>query len=195
MTRTFDGNRTPARRVVITALAVAASLLTLSAPVAPAAPGNGPGDEPFPPNVPSDHYPSLELPSLQASQNPVVFYGNESEKTIELTWAPYPWGPVQFRFKAIDGGPQHAGYHPPIDPDVTNPKALFDVKYGRVYHVWLKTPYPGEKVGPTLTITTVKIGPASSDPKPPRIQQLDPGIGDRNTPRDRTPGASPRAIS
>ena len=33
---------------------------------------------------PSDQYPSLALPPLQASQNPVVFYGADTKKNVQL---------------------------------------------------------------------------------------------------------------
>jgi hypothetical protein len=205
MSSIFDTKRLAiafAQRLIIVALAVSAMLLALSAPVVQAAPNDGTGTEPWPPNVSSDQYPSLALPSLTASQNPVVFYGSETEKNIDLTWTPCPWGPVQFRYKAI-GGTQLSGTHPAIDPDVTDPHAIMEVRYGRTYHVWLMAPWPSKLAGPKLTITTVKIGLAPNDPKPPRVdgpqipdddpvqdpavtQRLDPGAAEGNTRDERS---------
>ncbi|WP_164478382.1 hypothetical protein [Mycolicibacterium stellerae] len=177
MTTNSDANT---RTRTISALAVGATLLSLSAPIVHATPDNGPGTEPSPPYGSSDKYPSLTPPPLMASQNPVVFYGSETEKDIDLTWTPYPWGPVQFRYEAI-GGTQLSGTHPPIEPSVTDPHAPMEVTYGRTYHVWLKVPWPSKLVGPTLTITTVKIGLAPADPQPPRVDSA-PIPGDNRRP-------------
>jgi hypothetical protein len=199
MSSIFDANRASiafAQRLIIVALAVSAVLLALSAPIVRAAPDDGTGTEPWPPNVPSDQYPSLALPSLTASQNPVVFYGSQTEKNIDLTWTPYAWGPVQFRYKAI-GGTQLSGTHPAIDPSVPDPHAIMEVRYGRTYHVWLMAPWPSKLAGPTLTITTVKIGLAPNDPQPPRVNgpripdddpEQDPAITQRS---DRGAAAPP----
>ena len=62
-----------------------------------------------------------------------------------------------------------AAGHPAIDPSVTDPHAIMEVRYGRTYHVWLMAPWPSKLAGPTLTITTVKIGFAPNDPQPPRV--------------------------
>jgi hypothetical protein len=218
VTNTFDTN-TPARggiaakrpsiafaqRLIIPALAVGAILLTLSAPVVHAGPDDGPGSEPWPPDVPSDKTASLALPPVTASQNPVVFYGFETQKNIEITWTPYPWGPVQFRYEAV-GGTKLVGTHPQVDPSVPDPHAIMEVRYGRTYHVHLKAPWPSKLVGPTLIITTVRIELAATDPQPPRVnprsipgfnpqpdppstQRLDPGAAGRNTREERTVGA------
>jgi hypothetical protein len=209
MTSTFDSKRVTiafAQKLIIHALAIGAILLALSAPIVHATPNDGPGTEPLPPNGSSDQYPSLALPALVASQNPVVFYGSETKKNIDLTWTPYPWGPVQFRYKAI-GGTQLSGTHPAIDPSVTDPHAPMEVIYGRTYHVWLMAPWPSKLAGPTLTITTVKIELAATDPPPLRVnpppipgdnphsdppdtQRLTPGAAGGNTREERTSGSS-----
>jgi hypothetical protein len=193
-----------AQRLIILALAVGAILLTMGAPVVHAGPDDGTGSEPWPPDVPSDNIASLALPPVTASQNPVVFYGSETQKDIDVTWTPYPWGPVQFHYEAV-GGTKLAGMHPQVDPSVPDPHAIMEVRYGRTYHVRLQAPWPSKLVGPTLTITTVRIEPASTDPQPPRVnptpipgvnphpdppatQRLDPGAAARNTREERTVG-------
>ena len=197
MTSTFDSTT----RTRTIAAAIGAILLALSAPVAHAAPNDGPGTEPWPPNVPSDQYPSLALPPLQASQNPVVFYGADTKKNVQLTWTPYTWAPVIVRFEAVDSGKQHAGYSAEVDPSVTDPHWSLEVYCCRTYEVYLQVPFTGP-VGPTLTITTVKIELASTDPPPLRVnptpipgdnphpelpgtRRLDPGAAAPNT-RERT---------
>jgi hypothetical protein len=207
MTSTFDTNtraRTIAQRLIISALAVGAIMLTLGAPVVHAGPDDGIGTEPWPPDVPSENTASLTLPALTASQNPVVFYGSETKKNIDITWTPYPWGPVQFHYEAV-GGTKLEGIQPQIDPTVPDPHAIMEIIYGRTYHVHLKAPWPSKLVGPTLTITTVRIEPASTDPQPPRVnptpipgvnpqpdtpatQRLDPGPAAPNTREERTVG-------
>lgn len=205
MTRSFDAKRmsiATAQRLIILALAVGAILLGLSAPVVHAGPDDGPGTEPAPPYVPSGQIPPLTLPTIQTSQNPVVFYGVETKKTIDLTWTPYAWGPVRFHYKAV-GGTQFEGYQPEVDPSVANPYAVLEVTYGRTYQVYLETPYPGTLVGPKLTITTVRVELASTDPPSARVkptsipgvnphtdpagtQRLEPGAAARNTLQERT---------
>ncbi len=193
-------------RLIILALAIGAILLGLSAPVVHAGPDDGQGTEPVPPYVPSGQTPPLALPPIQASQNPVVFYGSETEKDIDLTWTPYPWAPVRLYFEAISGG-KHAGYGVEVDPSVTDPHKILEVKYGRTYHAYLETtPWPPKQVGPTLTITTVRVELGSTDPPPTRVnpnsipgddphpdppgtQRLDPGAAAQNTREERTSGA------
>jgi hypothetical protein len=194
-----------AQRLTISALAVGAILLGLSAPVVHAGPDDGPGSEPGPPYVPSAQT-QLTPPPIQASQNPVVFDGAETKKNIGLAWTPYKWAPVRLRYKAV-GGTKYAGHYPPVEPSVADPHFSFEVTYGRTYQVYLETtPWPPQQVGPTLTITTVRIELASTNPPPPRvnprsipgfnpqpdppsIQRLDPGAAGRNTREEPTSGA------
>lgn len=219
MTSTFDTNTRGrsgiaakrvstafAQRLIILALALGAILLGLSAPVVHAGPDDGPGTEPGPPYVPSGQT-QLTVPPIQASQNPVVFYGVETKKHIDLTWTPYTWAPVRLRFEAV-GGTKYAGHYPPVDPSVADPHASFEVTYGRTYQLYLETtPWPPKLVGPTLTITTVRVELASTDPPPrvnptsipgdnprpdpPGTERLDPGAATRNTMEERTLGATP----
>lgn len=209
MTRTFVTKRvsTPfPPRLIISALTVGAVLLGLSAPVLNAAPNDGPGTEPGPPYVPSGQIPPLTLPPLHVSQNPVVFYGAESTKKIDLSWTPYTWGPVRVNFKAV-GGTKYEGYSADFDPSVADPQWIMEVTYGRTYQVYLETPsLENELVGPTLTITTVRVELASTDPPsaranptaipgvnphadPAGTQRLQPGAAARNTAAERTSGA------
>lgn len=175
MTTTFEATmrtRTIAAgkpRKVISTLAVAASLLALSAPGVHAAPNDGHGTEPGPPYLPGDQIPPLALPPILAEQNPVVFYGSETKKHVDMTWTPYKWGPVRFHYKAV-GGTKLVGHHPSVDPDVADPHALMEVIYGRAYDGYLETPSLESKlIGPTLRVTTVRVELASTDPQPPRI--------------------------
>jgi hypothetical protein len=157
-------------------LAAAAVLVALSAPAVNAAPGDGPGTEPSDPNVPSDPFPSLALPAIQVSPNPVVCYGNDNQTTTNVTWPPYPWGPVQLAFDNV-GGPQYVGNHPPVGPSETETHALLDMPCGRTLQVYLKSPWPGKLKGPKVTVTTVQLGVVPSDPQPPRINPtLIPGV-------------------
>jgi hypothetical protein len=136
----------------------------------------------------------------------VVFYGAETKKNIDLTWTPYKWAPVRLRFEAV-GGTKYAGYYPPVEPSVADPHFIFEVTYGRTYQLYLETtPWPPKQVGPTLTITTVRVELASTDPSPSRLnptsipgvdphpdrpgtQRLDPGAAGRNTVKEPTLGA------
>ncbi len=197
------------QRLIILVLAVGAILLGLSAPVVHAAPDDGPGTEPGPPYASGGQTLQLSLPPVQASQNPVVFYGAETKKHVDLTWTPYKWGPVRLRFEAV-GGPKYAGHGPAVDPSETDPQLSLEVTYGRTYQVWLDTPsLENEQVGPTLTITTVRVELASTNPPPSRVnppstpgdnprldppgtQRVDPGAAARNTMEERTLGASQR---
>lgn len=220
------GNRVPARsgiadkrvstafpqRLIILVLAVGAILLGLSAPVVRAGPDDGSGTEPGPPYVPSGQTPQLTVPPIHASQNPVVFHGVETKKNIDLSWTPYKWAPVRLRYKAV-GGTKYAGYYPPVEPSVADPHFPFEVTYGRTYQVYLETtPWPPKQAGPTLTITTVRVELASTDPPPPRVnptpipgvnphpdppgtQRLDPGAAARNTVEEPTLGAGQREDS
>jgi hypothetical protein len=67
-------------RQMLIVLALGAILLALSATVAHAAPDDGTGSE-SPGPRPLEIYPS---------ENPVVFQGVETTKTITLTWTPQP---------------------------------------------------------------------------------------------------------
>lgn len=72
----------------VRALAVGAALLAINAPIAHAAPGDGPGSDNTPPPPGQASVPTpLEI---SVSENPVFFLPNQTKKTINITWTPQP---------------------------------------------------------------------------------------------------------
>lgn len=149
------------------ALAVGAVLLALTAPTVHAGPDDGPGIDPGAPGVSREQTPTPGLPPIQVSPNPAICYGDQTQTTADVTWTPYPWGPVRLAFDNV-GGTQYVGSHPPTEPD-DDPHAILDMPCGRTLRVYLEEPWPGTLVGPSVDVTTVKLDLVPPDPQPPRI--------------------------
>src|ERR1700752_580469 len=134
------------KMLIVLFLALGAILLSLSATVAHAGPGDI-HDSPNPPAISSG--PTAQVPlQVHASENPVFFQPWETTKTITFAWNPVPQPAAvivhadgQFLWiKQADGGS-----HGPLDLTVTA---------GKTYTIRLKT--SSYQIGPLLTITTKK---------------------------------------
>ena len=151
---------------IVLALALGTILFAVSASVAHAAPDDGTSSN-DPANVPPGPT-SLALPPLlEASENPVVFHGTETTRWISLTANPYI---ATVRCISMEDGVQEG---PGAIIVAGTPTDLAgEIIYGKTYKVHLETiPENGQPklVGPTLTITTVRVDVSTASPQPPEI--------------------------
>ena len=166
---------------LVRAAAATAALLSLSAPIVHAGPGDGAGssDNTDPPPGQVLVEPAIDA---YASENPVVFLPHQNYRTIQALWTSQPVSEVVVKVQDNSGEIVWQG----LDHGVG--KFNLGITYGHIYHVWVYR-WQDDDSCSAVVITTVR----KEFSLPTLVNPPVPYSGDRNKPAlDNDSDSTPR---